>query len=583
MIELLKYLKNYIRQIIVIFFLTVIQVTVNLELPGYIARIVDQGILGGSEIDVIISTGLFMLGLSLVGAVCIVMAGYQAARVATGFATAIREKVFAKAQGFSLAEFNRFSTSSLITRSTNDIQQIQTIVYMMLRIMLVAPLTAAGAIFQAYRTAPSMTWIMGAAVFVMIGMVLFIWSVVMPKFKLLQILVDRLNLVTRENLTGLKVIRAFNAEKYEEGKFDRANADLTALNLFLNRLMAIMQPFMTLVSSFTMIAVVWYGASLIGEGGLLIGDMIAFMQYSMQVLFGFMMMSMIFIMLPRASVSGARVAEVLETEPSIKEPARSAPFITGAPAVEFRGVTFAYPGAEYPVLENISFSVPAGKTTAFIGSTGSGKSTLIHLITRFYDVNYGHVFVKGVDVRDLRFADLYSCLGYVPQKGVLFSGTVKSNIKYGAPKAHDREMRRAAEVAQAAEFIGRIGGKYGGSISQGGSNVSGGQKQRLSIARALAKKPDIFLFDDSFSALDFRTDAVLRKALKAETEKSAVLVVAQRIGTVINADQIIVLDKGRIVGTGKHGELWKTCSVYKEIALSQLSEKELGGRSSISS
>src|SRR3989339_1779707 len=583
MIELLKYLKNYIRQIIVIFFLTVIQVTVNLELPGYIARIVDQGILGGSEIDVIISTGLFMLGLSLVGAVCIVMAGYQAARVATGFATAIREKVLAKVHDFSLVEFNRFSTSSLITRSTNDIQQIQTIVFMMLRIMLVAPLTAAGAIFQAYRTAPSMTWIMGAAVFVMIGMVLFIWSVVMPKFKLLQILVDRLNLVTRENLTGLKVIRAFNAEKYEEGKFDRANADLTALNLFLNRLMAIMQPFLRFVSSFAGLAVFGWGGSLIGEGGLLIGDMIAFMQYSMQVLFGFMMMSMIFILSPRASVSGARVAEVLKTEPSIIEPARSAPFITGAPAIEFRGVTFAYPGAEYPVLENISFSVPAGKTTAFIGSTGSGKSTLIHLITRFYEVHYGHVFVKGVDVRDLRFADLYSCLGYVPQKGVLFSGTVKSNIKYGAPKAHDREMRRAAEVAQAAEFIGRIGGKYGGSISPGGSDVSGGQEKRLSIARAFAKKPDIFLFDDSFSALDFRTDAVLRKALKAETEKSAVLVVAQRIGTVINADQIIVLDKGRIVGTGKHGELWKTCSVYKEIALSQLSEKELGGRSSISS
>ncbi|MFH0892698.1 MAG: ABC transporter ATP-binding protein [Candidatus Falkowbacteria bacterium] len=576
MIRLLKYLKNYIWQIIAIFFLTVIQVTVNLELPGYIARIVDQGILGGNEIDVIISTGLFMLVLSLVGAACIVMAGYQAARVATGFATAMREKVFAKAQGFSLDEFNRFSTSSLITRSTNDIQQIQTIVYMMLRIMLVAPLTAAGAIFQAYRTAPSMTWIMGAAVFVMMGMVLFIWSVVMPKFKLLQKLVDRLNLVTRENLTGLKVIRAFNAEKYEEGKFDRANADLTALNLFLNRLMAVMQPFMTIVSSFTMIAVVWYGARLIGGGGLFIGNMIAFMQYSMQVLFGFMMMSMIFIMLPRASVSGARVAEVLETEQYIIEPARSAPFITGAPAVEFRGVTFAYPGAEYPVLENISFSAPAGKTTAFIGSTGSGKSTLIHLITRFYDVSYGHVFVKGVDVRDLRFADLYSCLGYVPQKGVLFSGTVKSNIKYGAPKAHDREMRRAAEVAQAVEFIGRIGGKYGGSISQGGANVSGGQKQRLSIARALAKKPDIFLFDDSFSALDFRTDAALRKALKAETEKSAVLVVAQRIGTVINADQIIVLDKGRIVGMGGHRELLETCSVYKEIALSQLSEEELG-------
>src|SRR3989339_1407063 len=472
MTKLFKYLKPYIWSIIAVFFLTIIQVGVNLELPGYMARIIDEGIME-NQTDIIFSVGFIMLSISLAGAVCIVLAGYLAARIATGFAMVVREKVFDKVQDFSLVEFNRFSTSSLITRSTNDIQQIQTIVFMMLRIMLVAPLTAAGAIFQAYRTAPSMTWIMGAAVFVMIGLVVFIWSVVMPKFKLLQKLVDRLNLVTRENLTGLKVIRAFNAEKYEEGKFDRANTDLTALNLFLNRLMAVMQPFMTLVSSFTMIAVVWYGASLIGGGGLLIGDMIAFMQYSMQVLFGFMMMSMIFIMLPRASVSGARVAEVLETEPSIKEPARSAPFITGAPAVEFRGVTFAYPGAEYPVLENISFSVPAGKTTAFIGSTGSGKSTLIHLITRFYDVNYGHVFVKGVDVRDLRFADLYSCLGYVPQKGVLFSGTVKSNIKYGAPKAHDREMRRAAEVAQAAEFIGRIGGKYGGSIFPGGSEVFG--------------------------------------------------------------------------------------------------------------
>ncbi|OGF25497.1 multidrug ABC transporter ATP-binding protein [Candidatus Falkowbacteria bacterium RIFOXYB2_FULL_34_18] len=574
MTKLFKYLKPYIWSIIAVFFLTIIQVGVNLELPGYMARIIDEGIME-NQTDIIFSVGFIMLSISLAGAVCIVLAGYLAARIATGFAMVVREKVFDKVHDFSLVEFNRFSTSSLITRSTNDIQQIQTIVFMMLRIMLVAPLTAAGAIFQAYRTAPSMTWIMGLAVFVIIGVVVLLWSIVMPKFKLLQKLIDRLNLVTRENLSGLRVIRAFNAEKYEEKKFNQANLDLVDLNLFLNRLLALIQPLMTLISSFAMIMVIWVGARLIGDGSFLVGDMIAFMQYLTLVLFGFMMMSMIFIMLPRAMVSGGRVADVLASEPAIKEPLKSCSFKPGAPAIEFRDVTFAYPEAEYPVLKNITFIAESGKTTALIGSTGSGKSTLLHLITRFYDVSFGHVLIEGVDVRQLKFTDLYGRLGYVPQKGVLFSGTIGSNIKYGAPQADDYRAHAAASVAQASEFIDKTKEGLEASIAQGGTNVSGGQKQRLSIARALVKKPDIFLFDDSFSALDFRTDVALRQALKTETAQATVLIVAQRINTVMNADKIIVLDKGKISGIGKHLDLLKNCAVYKEIALSQLSKEEL--------
>ncbi len=575
MTKLFRYLKPYTKAIIIIFILTFGQVMANLVLPDYMAKIVNEGVLGG-QTAIILSTGLIMLTVSLLGAGCTIGAGFLAARVSTAFAREIREKIFTKVHDFSLTEFNKFSTASLITRSTNDIQQIQRVLFVMMRMMIMAPLTAVGALFMAYRTAPSMGWIMILAITVLIGLVAAIFFIAMPRFKLLQKLVDRINLAARENLTGLRVIRAFNAEKHEEAKFDRVNRDMTRLNLFLNRIMVVMQPMMTLIFNFTAIAVIWTGAHLIGSGDLLIGNMIAFMQYSMQVLFGFTMLSMIFIMVPRASVSGERVAEVIATEPSIKDPEKSSPF--GADrrgTVEFRDVTFAYPGAEYPALESITFTAEAGKTTALIGSTGSGKSTLANLILRLYDVSYGHVLVGGADVRRLKAKDLYGQIGYVPQKSVLFSGTIASNIKYGAPGAPEKEIRRAARIAQATEFIEGKGEEYGREIAQGGANVSGGQKQRLSIARALAKRPEIYIFDDSFSALDFRTDAALRRALREETTDATVLIVAQRIGTIMDADKIIVLDRGRIVGEGKHAELLKSCSVYREIALSQLSEEEL--------
>ena len=576
MFKLLKYLKPYTWPVIVTVVLTFGQVMSGLALPDYMARIVNEGIVG-ANMGVIISTGVLMLAISLLGAACMIGAGYLAARVATGFSTKMRERVFAKVESFSLTEFNKFSTASLITRSTNDIQQVQTVLFMMMRIMLLAPLMGIGAIIMAYRSSPSMTWIMGLGVLVMVGIIGVLFSVALPRFKRLQKLVDRINLVTRENLTGLKVIRAFNTEKQEEGKFDRANKDLTALNLFLNRLMVVMQPMMMLIFNFTSLAIIWIGASLIGAGDLPIGNMIAFMQYAMQVLFSFTMISMIFIMIPRASVSGERVAEVINTEPVIKDPEKTAPFSDQVEAtVEFRDVTFAYPGAEYPVLENISFTAERGRTTAIVGGTGSGKSTLINLIPRFYDVTYGHVLVNGADVREVKMKALYDQLGYVPQKGVLFSGTIESNINYGAPQATDKETGWAARVAQAAEFIAEKEKGFRDPIAQGGANVSGGQKQRLAIARAVVKKPSIYIFDDSFSALDFKTDAALRQALNDETRGATVLIVAQRIGTIMNADKIIVLDRGRVVGTGKHKELLAACPVYREIALSQFSEKELG-------
>ncbi len=575
MLKLFKYLKPYTWPIVATVILTFGQVMSGLALPDYMAKIVNEGVVGGN-MQTIITTGLIMLAISLLGAACMIGAGYLAARVATGFSMKMRERVFAKVESFSLVEFNKFSTASLITRSTNDIQQIQMVLFMMMRIMLLAPLMGIGAIIMAYRNSPSMTWIMGLGLLLMIGIILVLFSIALPRFKRLQALLDRINLVTRENLTGLKVIRAFNTEKQEEKKFDRANRDLTGLNLFLNRLMVIMQPFMMLIFNFTSLVVIWVGASLISTDQLMIGNMIAFMQYAMQVLFSFMMISMIFIMVPRASVSGQRVAEVIESESVIKEPAAPAPFTKDAEAaVEFRDVTFAYPGAEYPVLENISFTATRGQTTAIVGGTGSGKSTLISLIPRFYDVSYGHVLLDGADVRDVKFKDLYRKLGYVPQKGVLFSGTVASNIKYGAPKATGEQTEKAAAVAQALSFIGRRDGGFDSPIAQGGANVSGGQKQRLAIARAIVKKPDIFIFDDSFSALDFKTDAALREALNKETKKATVLIVAQRIGTIMNADKIIVLDRGRIVGQGKHRDLLQDCQVYREIALSQLSEEEL--------
>ncbi len=577
MTKLLKYLKPYTLMIIGVIALTFGQVMADLQLPDYMAKIVNQGIVQQNN-SLIFATGFRMLVISLLGGACAIIVGFLASRVSTGVSMNVREKVFTKIESFSLREFDKFSTASLITRSTNDIQQIQMVIMMLLRMVLMAPLMGVGAIFKAYALAPSMTWIIALAITVMVGMMIVLFAIAMPRFKLLQQLVDRLNLVTRQNLTGLRVIRAFNAEKHEEANFEKANVELTGVNLFVNRLMVIMQPMMMLIFNFTAIAVIWVGSHMIDTGNILIGDMIAFLQYAMQVIMSFLFLSFIFIMIPRASVSAQRVAEVIETEPLIKDPENPAAFPADTRGlVEFDNVTFSYPGADTPVLQNVSFLAAPGETTAFVGSTGSGKSTLINLIPRFYDVTGGRVLVNGVDIRTVTQEDLCEKIGYVPQKAALFSGTVSSNIKYGAPDASDEEMQKAIDIAQASEFVEHLEGTFTAPIAQGGMNVSGGQKQRLAIARALIKKPEIYIFDDSFSALDFTTDAALREALGSETKAATVLIVAQRISTIMSADKIIVLDGGEIVGMGRHKELIERCPVYREIASSQLTEEELEG------
>jgi len=563
--------------VIAVLALTFGQVMADLQLPDYMAQIVNKGIVRQNN-SLIFNTGFRMLLISLLGGACAVGVGFLASRVATGVSMNVREKVFAKVESFSLREFDKFSTASLIIRSTNDIQQLQMVLIMLLRMVLMAPLMGVGAVFKAYALAPSMTWIIALAITVMVGMMIVLFAIAMPRFKLLQQLVDKLNLVTRQNLTGLRVIRAFNAEKHEEANFEKANVELTGVNLFVNRLMVIMQPMMMLIFNLTAVAVIWVGSHMIDTGNLMIGDMIAFMQYAMQVIMSFLFISFIFIMVPRASVSAQRVAEVIDTEPLIKDPQNPIAFPADTRGlIKFDDVTFSYPGADSPVLQNISFTAGPGETTAFVGSTGSGKSTLINLIPRFYDVTGGRVLVNGIDIRNVTQEDLCEKIGYVPQKGALFSGTVSSNIKYGVPDASDEEMHAAAKIAQASEFVENLEDKFATPIAQGGTNVSGGQKQRLAIARALIKKPEIYIFDDSFSALDFKTDAALREALNDETRKATVLIVAQRIGTIMNADKIIVLDGGKIVGTGRHKELIESCDVYKEIASSQLSEEELEG------
>ncbi|MES2408911.1 MAG: ABC transporter ATP-binding protein [Patescibacteria group bacterium] len=574
MTNLLKYLKPYSLPIVFLLVLTIGQVVANLALPDYTAHIINQGIVG-QDTNAIYHYGLIMLLIALLGGILTVGAGYFSARIGTGFAKDIRDAVFTKIEGFSLVEFNTFSTASLITRSTNDIQQIQMVLIMLLRLALMAPFMGVMAIIKAYALAPGMTWIMTVAVVTLIAVIAMIFSIALPRFKQLQKLVDRLNLVTREILTGLRVIRAYDKEKYEENKFRESNKILTDVNLFVNRLMTILQPAMMLIMSITSIAIVWYGAHQIDLGNLAIGDMLAFMQYAMQAIFAFLMLSIIFIMVPRAAVSAERIAEVLASKPVIQDPQNpiKAPHLGGK--VEFKNVSFSYVGAEAPVLADISFSANPSETTAIVGSTGSGKSTVINLIPRFYDVTKGEILVDGVDVRKMTQNDLRSRIGYVSQKAMLFSGTIKENIAYGSYDLKTEDIEHSATVAQATDFIQGLEGKFESHIAQAGANFSGGQKQRLSIARALAKKPEIYIFDDSFSALDFKTDAALRKALESETKGKTMIVVAQRISTIMHAEKIIVLESGKIVGEGTHAELIKSSPVYQEIASSQLSEKEL--------
>lgn len=524
----------------------------------------------------ILKTGAKMLGLAALGMAASILACLMASRVGSKVGRGLRRDTFRKVIGFSNAEFDKFSTASLITRSTNDIQQIQLLTVMILRIVLYAPIMAIGGILKVSKTNVDMFWIIGLAVLLIVMVVAVLFIVVMPKFKIVQNMVDKLNLVSREILTGLPVIRAFHTEKHEEERFDKANKDLTKLNLFVNRAMTFMMPTMMLVMNGITVLIVWVGGHSINDGAMQVGDMMAFIQYAMQIIMSFLMICMISVMLPRAAVSAERVDEVLKSETKIHDPKEPKTLPkNGKGEVAFEHVSFHYPGAEEDVLHDITFTAKPGETTAFIGSTGCGKSTLVNLIPRFYDVTEGKITIDGQDVRDLTQHALRDKLGYVPQKGVLFSGNIASNIMFGNPAGSEQEMTEAAQIAQAVEFIDTKPERYKSPISQGGANVSGGQKQRLSIARAIAKHPDVYIFDDSFSALDYKTDTVLRSALKEKTTDSVVLIVAQRISTILHAEQIIVLDDGKIVGKGTHEELLKTCDAYYQIAASQLSESEL--------
>jgi ATP-binding cassette, subfamily B, multidrug efflux pump len=526
----------------------------------------------------ILRTGGLMLLLSLLSGACTVAVSYLSSKAGSGLARDLRRGVFTRVASFSSAEFDRFSTASLITRTTNDITQVQMLVIMVLRMVLYAPMMGIGGIIMAISKSASMWWIIALAVIVLMGMIITIFSISLPKFKVIQSLIDRLNLVTRENLSGMMVIRAFNMQPFEENRFDKANQNLTSTNLFVNRVMVILFPFMMLIMNGLTLLIIWVGAHQVAQSTIQVGDMMAFMQYAIQIVFSFLMLSMMFIFLPRAAVSADRIADVLETEPAIRDAQQPQPFSAAGASrglVEFRDVSFRYPGADEDVLHGITFTAQPGQTTAIIGATGAGKSTLVNLIPRFYDVTGGSIRVDGLDVREVAQRDLRERVGYVPQKSVLFSGTIESNLLYGDEDARPEALGEAAGIAQASEFIDASPVGMAAEIAQGGMNVSGGQKQRLSIARALVRRAPIYIFDDSFSALDFKTDAALRRALKAQTVASTLLIVTQRVSTIKNAEQIVVLDEGRVVGTGTHKELMASCETYREIALSQLSAEEL--------
>ncbi|WP_443659896.1 ABC transporter ATP-binding protein [Clostridium algidicarnis] len=574
MIKLFKNLKPFKVPIILVLVLVFFQSLSELYLPTLMSDIVNNGIVNG-DTDYILKIGGFMLLVALGGTICTITASFLSSKVATGFGRDLRKGLFTKVEGFSIEEFDKLGTSSLITRTTNDITQVQQVLVIIMRMMISAPMMCIGGIIMAVSKDRKLSIIIVVVIPVLIGIITIIARKGLPLFKSMQIKLDKLNLVLREGLTGIRVIRAFNRNDHERERFNEANRDLTSTAIKVNKLMSILMPLMMLVMNFTTIAIIWFGAKRIDAGNMQVGDLMAFIQYVMQIMFSLIMVSMMFIMIPRASVSASRINEVLDIVPVINDPKDIKKAVSKKGYVEFKNVSFNYPGSESSVIRDISFSAAPGETTAIIGGTGSGKSTIVSLIPRFYDINSGSILINGVDLRDMSQDELRSKIGFVPQKAVLFTGTISDNIRYGKEDATEDEIKKAANIAQATDFISNMEEGFNSVIAQGGTNVSGGQKQRLSIARALVRRPEIYIFDDSFSALDFKTDAKLRAVLKDETKESTVIIVAQRVSTVIDADRIIVLDEGNIVGMGTHKELLTSCDVYHEIVSSQLSEEEI--------
>jgi ATP-binding cassette subfamily B multidrug efflux pump len=575
MIKLFKYLKPYTIPVAAVVILVFFQGMADLSLPNLMSDIVNTGITNG-DINYIMQTGGLMLLVALGGSACAILAGYLASHASMGFGEILRRKIFTHVSKFSLHEFDKLGTPSLVTRNTNDITQIQMVTLIIMRMMIYAPIMCVGGIIMAVSKDAGLSWVIITVIPIIVATVLIVAIRAFPLFRSIQKKIDKINLVLRERLTGIRVIRAFNRIDDEKNRFQEANIDLTKISIRVNKMMAVVMPIMMLIMNLTTVSIIWFGSIRIDRGTTNIGNMMAFLQYAFQILFALLMGSLMFIMIPRAQASAERINEVLATEPEITDPkhprlsqSRKKGFI------EFRHVIFSYYGAEEPAISDITFAACPGEVTAIIGSTGSGKSTLINLIPRFYDVDSGSILIDGVDIREMPLEYLRAKIGLVPQKAVLFSGSIADNIRYGREEATDREVREAAAVAQATEFINTMNDGFDSLISQGGTNVSGGQKQRLSIARALIRKPEIYLFDDSFSALDFKTDAKLRAALRKETGQATVLIVGQRVATIMNSDRIIVLEEGRIAGMGTHKELYRTCKVYREIVASQLSEEEI--------